>query len=359
MADDIPEVTVSGQTPVLKKPPSAWKVGLLYSLVGGPFAGVAAGIIQHSRNKSALEKEAAYQDERTSLDSTINSELAIGDDDEKRMLKYAKGLRVTAFEQMAAGNRQAGEQLLTHARELVENIMTGDIQQRKKEESQKNDFQRGLIGDAAKGYRQEYQNSVDAFNAIDHQSLKVLDLVSQKNFDPNNPLNKAHLAELISMGGMMFKDTPDLAEGIAQSIGSINGIAGGIAGGIATMLKSENFKTTPEMYNTIALNMQKYAKILAERKTGQLGDQAKQLDMWGKKLGVIPEDYSLGDYISGGEKELRMTPNPVFTGGYKDTEDKVKDYISPTEQLGGGGRFRGHGATSTWGPPVNGKRPTN
>lgn len=158
-----------------------------------------------------------------------------------------------------------------------------------------------------------------------------MDLVSQKDFDPNNPLNKAHLAELISMGGLMFRDTPDLAEGLAQGIGAVNGTAGGIAGGLATMLKSQDFKVTPEMYNRIALNTQKYAKILADRKMSQLGDQAKQLDFWGKKLGVIPEDYSLGSYISGGEKELRLTPAPKFTGGYQPEGATTK--VTPTGKL--------------------------
>ena len=80
-------------------------------------------------------------------------------------------------------------------------------------------------------YRQEHQNTIDAVNGIDHQATKVLDLVSQKDFDPNKPINKAHLAELLSMGGLMFKDTPDMLDGLTQGVGAINNIAGGIVGG--------------------------------------------------------------------------------------------------------------------------------
>lgn len=334
MADEIlPEVTVSGQNqPAIKKPPSAWKVGLLYTLIGGPFAGLATGIIQHSRNKSYLEKEAAAQDERKSLTNTIDNELKIADPDEKRLLDYAKGLKVQAYEYLATGQTKQGQQLLDHSRQLVEQIMTGDISQRKQDEAAKGEFQRGLIGDAAKGYHQEFQNTRDSFNGIDRQASMVLDLVAQPDFDPNAPLNKAHLAELLSMGGLMFKDTPDLAEGFAQSVGAVSGIAGGLAGGLATALKSQDFKVTPEMYNRLALNTKKYAEVFANKKIGELQEQGTSLDEWSKKLGIIPQDYSMWNYISGGEKELKMLPAPKFTGGFRKADD-TREVKTPTGTL--------------------------
>lgn len=132
MADDMPEVIVGGQTnPVIKKPPSAWKVGLLFSLISGPVGGLAAGLIQRHRNKSYLEREAAAEDEKTALTNSINKEFSIADDDEKRLLELARSNKAIGYERLAAGDTQAGEQLIAHSRDLVEQVIKGDISQRK------------------------------------------------------------------------------------------------------------------------------------------------------------------------------------------------------------------------------------
>lgn len=367
MADEeMQEVEVSAAQPgsKIKKPPSAWKAALL-GLPGGPFVSLGFGLAQHFRNKSYLEDEAARQvrdrGERDQLKQTIDSEDALADPDEKRLLQYAKGRIADGYERIAGGDK-SGYVIIEHAQGLIEGIIGKDMDARKAEIADQNRTQRDLITTAAKGYRQEYQTTVDAVNSIDHQATKILDLVAQKDFDPNKPINKAHLAELLSMGGLMFKDTPDMLDGLTQGVSSINGIAGGIVGGIATAFKSQDFKVSAEDYNRLALNAQKYARMFAERKTGQLGDQSRSLDTLGKKLGVIPQDYSLGDYISGGEKELRTTPNPAFTGGYKPSVEEVArqkeieiERNIATQRLINQ-RYGGHGASGSWGAP---SRPTN
>jgi hypothetical protein len=367
MAEEMQEVEVSA-APVgskIKKPPSAWKAALL-GLPGGPFVSLGFGLAQHFKNKDYLEKEAERQsrdrNERDQLTNIIKSEDALADPDEKRLLAYAKGRVADGYERIAGGDK-SGYAIIEHAQGIIEGLIGKDMDARKQEIAAQNNFQRQLIGEAAKGYRQEHQSTIDAVNSIDHQSTKILDLVAQKDFDPNKPINKAHLAELLSMGGLMFKDTPDMLDGLTQGVGAINDIAGGIVGGIATAFKSKDFKVTAEDYNRLALNAQKYSRIFAERKLTQLGDQARTLDAWGKKLGAIPQDYSLGDYISGGEKELRMTPNPTFTGGYQPSDEdlarekQIEDARELATQRLINQRYGGRGASGRWGAPVS--RPTN
>jgi hypothetical protein len=367
MADEeMQEVEVSAAQPgsKIKKPPSAWKAALM-GLPGGPLVSLGFGLAQHFRNKSYLENEAERQTrdrgERDQLKSVIDSEMAIADDDEKRLLKYAQGRIADGYERIAGGDK-SGYTIIEHAQGLIEGIIGKDMDARKAEMAEQHRTQRDLITTAAKGYRQEYQNTVDAVNGIDHQATKILDLVAQKDFDPNKPINKAHLAELLSMGGLMFKDTPDMLDGLTQGVSAVNNIAGGIVGGIATAFKSADFKVSAEDYNRLALNAQKYARMFAERKTSQLGDQSRSLDTLGKKLGVIPQDYSLGDYVSGGEKELRTTPNPQFTGGYKPSPEEIARQKEEemaravaTQRLINQ-RYGGRGASGSWGPPA---RPTN
>lgn len=325
MADDMQEVEVSAPKvgSKIKKPPSAWKAAAV-GLAAGPLVSLAFGLNQHFRNKSYLEDEAERQvrdrNERDQLTSILEGEDKLADDDEKRLIKYLKGRVADGYERIAGGDK-TGYKIIEEAQTVIQGLIGKDIDARKQEMAKQQDTQRDLITTAAKGYQKEYQATEDAFRGVNHQSTKILELVAQPDFDPNKPINKAHLAELLSMGGLMFKDTPDLMDGLTEGVSAVNGMAGGIVGGLATMLKSQDFKVTPEDYNRLALNAQKYAKIFAEQKIQQLGDQSSRLDSFAKKLGVIPQDYSLRDYVSGGEKELRLTTNPVFTGGYQAPEE--------------------------------------
>lgn len=330
--EDLPEITAEGK-PVrkIKKPPSAWKIGTLATLTLGPI-GPFVGIAQHFRNKSYMEKQARYLDtldtEHQGIKDVLNVEEEIADPDEKRMIQHARGMIRSGYERLAEGDK-TGYALVDRANQLLEGIISGDIQYRKQEQQAQNQVQRDLISNSAKKYRDEHQGTIDAVNAADHASQKILELVADSNFDPNKPVNRAYLADLLSQGGLMFKDTPDLMDGLAQGVGALNGVAGGVVSGIATMIKADDFKVSAEDYNRLALNMQKYARIYGERKLGQLGDQAASLDEYARKQGVIDRDYSLRDYISGGEKEIRMTPNPVFTGGYESKREPQRTIYRP------------------------------
>lgn len=361
--EDMAEIEVSANKVGTKprKQRSAWKAALM-GAPGGPLTMLGFGLAQHFRNKSELEREAEMQvinrNERESLKGMLDSEYAIADDDEKRLLAMAQERVGHGYELIAAGDKR-GYEMIEKARGIIEGLIGGDIAARKQEEAATRSFQREMVGSAAKGYQKEYQATIDNLNNIDHQSTKILDLVASPDFDPNKPINKAHLAELLSMGGLMFKDTPDMMDGLTQGVSSLNGIAGGVLGGIATMLKSQDFKVSSADYNRLALNAQRYARIFADRKMTQLGDQGQQLDAWGKKVGVLPQDYSLSNYISGGEKEIRMLPNPTGPGYKPSAADIARENLlreTATEQLLRM-NSRGRGASGTWGAPV--RRPTN
>lgn len=333
MADETEsEIVVSGNS-AKKKLPSPWKVGLLGTLTMGPI-GPFMGVAQHFRNKSYLEKQAALESrlnyEHSQARDILDKEMGIADEDEKRLIEVARGYIADGYERLASGDK-SGDQLIARAQTLLENVIGGDIQFRKQEQKAQNDMQRELFSNSAKKYRDEHQNTIDAVNGVDHQATKILALVADPNFDPNKPINRAHLSELLSAGTAMFKDTPDLMDGLAQGVGALNGVAGGVVGGIATMIKSNDFKVTPEDYNRLALNAQKYARVFGERKMSQLGDQSLALDAFGKRTGIIPNDYSIRDYVSGGEQELRMAPNPNFTGGYQSKGEPSRTIYRPPQ----------------------------
>lgn len=322
----------SGLSPV-----QAGIFGALAALPAGPLApvvGLGTGIVQHFKRENYIDKQSKYLtnllEERHQMKGLLDKEFEGADPDEKRMIEVARATMTDGYERLASGDA-SGEKLIADARSMLTGIVQGDIAQRKQEEAKAMDVQRGLVDTAARAYRGEYQNVLGAFQDVDMQATKILELTADPNFDPNKPVNRAHLAELLSMGGLMFRDAPNAMDAIAQGVSGLPGpagmAAGGAAGGLATLMSSEEFKVSKEDYNRLALNSKHYAEKYAKLKLEQLGAQSKSLDAWGRKLGIVPDDFSLADYVSGGEKELRLTPVPPLKGFAKGTIDRSK----PTE----------------------------
>lgn len=344
---DLEEVTVTGpgkrkMRDVKISPLQAGLLATAASAQAGPLApviGLGTYFYQKRRQSQFLDAQADYlrnlDAERTDLRATISEEFEQADPDEKRMLTYAQKLLDNGYERLAGGDA-AGREMIAKGRELVTGIIQGDISQRKADESADRGFQRDFIGRAASSMRGEAQAAIDTYNNAEQQAQKILDLVNQPDFDPNKPVNKAILGEILSMGMSQFRDVPDAMDAITQgsnalgSAGAYGAAAQSVIQGITTYVKSEDFKVTAEDYNRLALNLKHSARIYAERKLGQLGTQASRLDEWGKKVGAIPGDYSLGDFVLGGEKELRFTPDPE---NLRVTPRNNEEPSTPTQEL--------------------------
>lgn len=334
MAEDQQEITVSAPTnPNYARPYpglSPLKAGLLYggaaSTVMGPLGllvGLASGIAAKKMRDNYLDRQAAYlrnvQGEHEEFTGDLAQEIKSADPDEQRMLQVAKRMEADGWLRLRSGDG-TGRDMIDQANTIMRGIIQGDISQRKQEESANAAFQRGLISTAATSMREEYQQNMAMFNEVDKQSSRVLDLVSTPGFDPNKPFNKAILAELLSTGiGGFYKDAPDVLDAAREGSGALSKIpvvgdaAEKIVGGIITAIKAEDFKLTPEDYNRVALNMKGFNEKYATRKMDQLGSQARNLDAGARQLGAIAPDYSLADYVSGGVKELQLTPAPKYT----------------------------------------------
>jgi hypothetical protein len=328
------EITVSAPTnPNYARPYpglSPLKAGLLYggaaSTVMGPLGllvGVASGIAAKKMRDNYLDRQSAYlrnvQGEHEEFAGDLAQEIKSADPDEQRMLQVAKRMETDGWLRLRSGDG-TGRDMIDQANTIMRGIIQGDISQRKQEESANAAFQRGLISTAATSMREEYQQNMQMFNEVDKQSSRVLDLVADKDFDPNKPFNKAILAELLSTGiGGFYKDAPDVLDAAREGSGALSKIpvvgeaASDIVGALISAVKANDFKLTPEDYNRVALNMKGFNEKYATRKMDQLGQQARNLDNGARQIGAIGPDYSLADYVSGGVKELQLTPVPKYT----------------------------------------------
>ena len=329
--DDTQNVTVAAPAagPPKKSYPglSPLQAGLLYggaaSTVMGPFGlliGAGAAIGASRMRKSYLDREAEYaknlRDEQSGIQDEANAELKVADPDEARLINHYKRVANDGWYRLAQGD-QTGRQMIEQANAGLAGIMNGDIQQRKAEEAANANFQRGLISTAASSLRSEYQANMAAYEDADKQSSQVLELVNQKDFDPNKSFNKAILAQMLSTGiGGFYKDAPDAYDAMTQGSQALRSIpvAGGaieaIVGGLITAVKSDDMKLTAEDYNRVALNLRAFTTKYAQDRAQRLGTQAQSLDAGARKVGAIDQDYSLGDYVTGNVRELKLTPVP-------------------------------------------------
>lgn len=315
---DEEEVTVNSSVPKIapRKYPgmSPLQAGLTYggaaSTVMGPLGlivGAGAGIVAKRMRDSWLDQEARHtrtmREEYNGMMQEADAELRIADPDEKRFINHAKRYINDGWMRLASGD-ESGRDMIERGNTLLQSVMSADMQARKQEEASQANFQRGLVGTAANKYREDYMANMATFEEIDKQTTRVLDLVNSEGFDPNKPFNKAVVMDLISVGvSGLYKDDPNGLESLVRAVPVIGDALG-------DMLKSGDYKLTPEDYNRIALEMKRSNERYASDRMGRLGEQAKALDDFARRTGSIPQDYSLSDYVSGGVKELKLTPVP-------------------------------------------------
>lgn len=298
---------------------SPLKAALLYggagAMVGGPLGlitGAMAGITAKKQRDNYLDRQAAYSLEQAQFNNELSNESNIADPDEQRLLGHAKRVADAGWQRLAAGDA-SGREMVDSANAFMAQVINGDREARKQEQTAQVSFQRNLIGSAAEDYRKQYQTHVTDFESVDTQVARVLDLTANPDFDPNKPVNKAVLTDLISTGiGGFYRDSPGLLDGVAEGVGGLDklgkygGTVGGIIAGVATAIKSQDFKVGREDYNRIAFNMRKVIQEATAARMERLSGQAANLNTFARKTGAIPADYSLADYVTGGTKELKI-----------------------------------------------------
>lgn len=358
------EVSVTGTADRPKREPyrgmSPLTAGLMYggaaSTVMGPLGllvGVGYGIAAKRAKDNFLDKQARDSENTTAeyagLNQELDAESRVADPDEKRLLAHAKRLSSEGWYRLESGDPQ-GRAMIDQANAISRGIMSGDIAQRKAEESQTAQFQRGLIGTAANDYRTRYSDTLKQSSEIDKQVAQVLSLVAQPGFDPNKPFNKAVLTDLISVGvNGLSKNDPD---GFLESLP----VAGPIIKGI---YNDEKYNLTGEDFNRVALAIKDANGKHANASMQELAQQAQQLDTFARQKGAIPQDYSLADYVSGGVKELRLTPVPRYTPPRNPDAPPTGMKAPPSEKYVGGINSKLRGIQRWMDQRDQKRRPTN
>lgn len=343
MADEEVTVTSDRERPYKRSRGSVERVsplttGLLYggaaAAVAGPIgllAGLGYGILHKRARDSYLDNVARdmhnTRREYSGLQDTIDSELQVADPDEARLLSDAKRVAADGWYRLQSGD-ETGRAMIEQSNETIRGIMNADIQARKAEQASQFNAQRGLITSAAPTLRDQYSSVISLARATDERAQRVLALVADPAFDPDKPFSKSVLTELVSssLGGLFKEDPNGLLNGLSE-LGSTGSEIGSIVGAIARLGKSvadtDEFKITREEYNRIALNIRTVTQQYGQKRLQEIAQQAQGLDNWAKQVGVIPADYSLSEYVSGGVRELAVAP-AINIPNIQPTDSKVQ-----------------------------------
>src|SRR5688572_13124949 len=235
---------------------AALQYGTAGFLFGGPLGALIGGIgggLLARRNKDSyldrLARDTANQrGEFSSLKAEIDSEIAIADPDEKRLLENAKRVANDGYLRLQAGD-QSGAAMIEQANAVIRGVIQGDVTARKTEQAAQFNDRRQLVGNAAQAFRNEYQGVVNQARQVDALSERVLELTSDPNFDASKPINRAILSQLVTAGvGDTFRDDPSgFLAGLSEA--GQGTIIGGIAKGVDTFLDAEDFKVTKQDFN--------------------------------------------------------------------------------------------------------------
>lgn len=334
--DDINTVSVSTAAPVTPLKPyqgmSPLRAGLMYggaaSMVMGPLGllvGLGAGITAKRMKDNWLDNQAremhAFGDETQGANDEVASAMRTADPATQKLLEHTQLTIANGWERLRSGD-ESGRELIAQGQQTLQGILQGNRDQVMQEQAANHQFQRGLVTTAANDYRSQYQQNMEFATNIDQQAMKVLSIANDPDFDPDKPVNKALLAQLVSTGvNGLYKDAPDVFDAVGQGTSALShipvvgGAASDIAGGILTYMKSKDFAVTKEDWNRIALNMKSFNTKYTEQKMAQLGQQADTLGSFATKQGMMPTDYSMRDYVSGGAKELNFLPAPSVPTG--------------------------------------------
>jgi hypothetical protein len=317
MADD--EITVNSSMedlPARKYPGmSPLQAGLTYG--GGAVAtmgpiglllGLGAGLFAKRNRDSWMDRESQHRqnlrEEHTSLMQELDAEAANADPDERRIIDHAKRLAASGWKRMASGDYATGRKMVEEANQLSHSVMSADSQARKQQEAENLNFQRGLVQTAANDYRTQYLQNMKNFEDLDQKTSEVLNLVNSEDFDPNSKFNKAVVMDLISVGvNGLYRDDPSGLESLVRAVPVIGDALG-------DAIKQGDYKLTREDYNKIAIELKRSNERYSQQRMQRLGEQATSLDTNARRIGAIPQDYSLQDYVSGKVKDLRLTPDP-------------------------------------------------
>lgn len=316
------------------KPPDPLGSGLLTgatagAVFGGPIGalvGAGFGILAKRLKKTYLDEQTAFHNrneaDRLSMMDELKREQAIADPDEMRMLNHAQRMAEKGYAMLEAGDDN-GYAYVDQGNAMMVGIMTADRQHRAEQLSAQQGVQRDLVSTATKSLRDEYQGRIAFVEEAHGRAQSIFQMTSQPGFDPNNPTNKAILADTLTFAGAgMYRDAPDIYDAMTQGAGTLGTVVGAAAGGpvgaavgaglgtgagaIATAIKSKDYKLTTEDYNRFAMNLQSVTERVGNESMQRIATQARNYETYAKKAGILPADETVQHYVTGGADSIKF-----------------------------------------------------
>lgn len=298
---------------------TALGAGWLFGPVAGLAGGLLQGILSRRLRQSALDAAAEDESIRADLDTQIGDLLASAqtqadtDIDREQLQVYAT--RQAQLRRLAA---HPDEKVRNKALEELANVATGvgswleDIESRREVSQDKVlDLQRGMIVDLAKRERAAYEAAVENRRNLQTAAGQMHTLLNDAKFDVNNPLNRGRLIELLRSNSRTILADPEglddalKAAGGSAVIGPLAALAGGLLG-------AEEFNFSKEDWRRIATALYDYESRQFAGSMQRIERNVTAVESAANRLGVLPPDYSVADYVLGRAEEFPRPYAPSY-----------------------------------------------
>jgi predicted lactoylglutathione lyase len=284
--------------------------GLLFGGPVGVALGIGQGILAKRMRQNELDARAAEQDMLNALDeqhmAALQSAQGVGATELDRaqldqLGRDYKMLRVLA----ASPDEQTRQAAMTALAKFGPSVgaYLEDVESRNESVFDKNV---SLLDEQADRAREEYRAGLNRGQETQRISQEMHTLLSDPDFDPNNPVNRARLASLLGQTPReLFADPADMGDALRETAAGVP-IAQQVAAWISGKAKAEEFEFSKEDWRKVAHAMTLASKRQSDQMLNDAAAVGQRLDAAGQEIGHMPAISYLDRIVSG-----KVQPGPT------------------------------------------------
>lgn len=210
--------------------------------------------------------------------------------------------RQTELKRLAhSGDEMLQRQAIVGLSELGQQVQNAYAQDREKRGT--------FVVETLRDQRTRYTANAKAMREVDSNMGELDSLLSDKNFDPDKPVNAGQLLKLIHSGPRQVFDPQDMADAIGRVSGGGLGplaLLGPIAALISGEMKADQFKMSKAEWRTLAAASYQYTMKPLKDESDHIVAGATALEPVANRLGLFPQGYSPLAYVT--EQKVDFAP---------------------------------------------------
>lgn len=300
---------------------AGWLFGPIGGLAGGLLSGILSRRLRQSELDAAAEDEAGLAELNQGIADQLANARTGADTDSDREQLDALAQRHAQWRELT---KHSDPNVRARAFDELAKVGAGvsawheDIESRREVTEDKTlDLQRGMIVDLAKRERLSFETALENRRSLQTAAGQMHTLLNDAKFDVNNPLNRGRLIELMKSNSRTILADPEGLDDALKAAGG-SAIVGPIAALIGGALGAEEFNFSKEDWRRVATALYDYESRQFASSMERIQQNVTAVETAANRLGVLPPDYSIADYVLGRTEEFPRPYAPSYPEGSSD-----------------------------------------